>query len=182
VTYTILRPTGNYPARQAEANAAGCQLYLEQHMDASTNPYWSRCLGIAVRQEDYSLAMEYAVTCAERSPFNMDWAAEVRVSGQDGYGNLRRLNCPGILMEPGMISNLAYSRWVQTDDGILTLAGVIVHVVHGGLPHGGVVALSIGHAGKSEEDKGAPAAGGGWEAEISGRVINLAEALLMGDG
>lgn len=191
--YTVLRPTGDYADRQREATEAGALLYLEQHLNASTDPHVCHPMGIyrgdikADTDPDarpLALAQEYAEHVFSSSGFPFRWPPESRAlfSSSRGYGNLSRLgpDVVGILMEPGHVSNPAFAAWVKTPAGILGLARCIVHVVRGAAPHGGVIALSVGHIGKtsSPHDRGAPVHGGGWEGDLAQRIVDLATALL----
>lgn len=183
--YTVLRPTGDYYPRQKWARSRGAQLYLEQHFNSSADPHADGALAIvsaSARLESIALAREYARRAAEVCPHRrvVSWGP-VQVGGS-GSGNVdeHRTGCPSALLEPGFVSNPAFDAWTRTTDGLTALAGVIVHVVRGALPRGGVVALSCGHVGKTSypDDRGARRASGGWEAELAVQVVDLAARLL----
>lgn len=183
--YTVLRPTGDYYGRQEWAAAHGAQIYLEQHFNASVDPSVDGALAIVTARplsESVALARQYATRAAEVCPHGRVLASGPVQIGGHGGGNVedRRTGCPSALLEPGFVSCPAFDAWARTEAGLAALAGIIVHVVRGALPRGGVVALSCGHAGKTShpDDRGAPRAGGGWEAELATQVIDLAAHLL----
>lgn len=183
--YTVLRPVGDYYGRQEWAAAHGAQLYLEQHFNASDNVHADGALAIVTSRplpESIALAREYATRAAEVCPHGRVLASGPVQVGGHGGGNVDHLRtgCPSALLEPGFVSCPAFDAWASTDEGLAALANIIVHVVRGALPRGGVVALSCGHVGKTShpDDRGAPRAGGGWEADLAERVIDLAARLL----
>lgn len=196
MSYTVIRPTGDYADRQREATQAGALLYLEQHLNASSNVVVCRPMGLYLGDagddtdadaRPLALAHEYAqqVFSAAGFPFPQPPQTLALFSGSRGYGNLSRLgpDVVGILMEPGHVSHPAFAAWVKTGAGVEALARVIVHVVRGAAPKGGVIALSVGHAGKtsSPDDRGAPVHGGGWEADICQRIVDLAADMLTAE-
>ena len=183
--YEVIRPTGDYYPRQAWARQKGCALYLEQHFNAATSPAVDGSLAVVgARAESYALGLEYARRAAEVCPHGRLWQGSLPVQvGGRGSGNVDGTwtGCPGALLEPGFVSCPSFDAWAGSEEGLASLAGLIVHVVRGALPRGGVVALSVGHLGRSSHplDRGAPRVGGGWEADLALCVVDLAEHLLL---
>ena len=186
--WEVIRPSGDYRPRQEWARARGARLYLEQHFDAAADPRVDGSLSIVAAGDPESAALgrEYAARAAEVCPHRrvVSWGP-VQVGGR-GAGNVERTRtgCPSALLEPGFVSCPDFDAWAGSDAGLDALAGLIVHVVRGALPGGGVVALSVGHLGRNSRpvDRGAPRVGGGWEADLAAEVVARAARALVDYG
>lgn len=191
-TYTIRRVTGDYRARQREANAWPADLYVEIHGDGSTDPSVCRSSAIVASnasRASLAAADTYAAMMAAANPHHQGGPRVHVAKRQDrGWGNLYYTAMPAILAEIGHVSHPGFIRWLD-GPGVDVCALALVMTILSALPDGGRVALSIGHVGKtsSPRDRGAPAADDGdgdpdddWEAVYAARVGERVVALMEG--
>lgn len=103
--------------------------------------------------------------------------------GGRGDGNLKFLKIPGILVQPLVVSNPSHANWAVSDEGQRRLASILTDSIRLHFPQGGRICFSVGHKYKksSPHDRGASVYGGGTEAGISERVLELAARILEED-
>jgi len=102
--------------------------------------------------------------------------------GYNGRGdfNLRLTAMPAILGEPLFVSDPHQARFARSIEGVEALAGALAASIRENFPEGGLVALSVGHKGKTSSpfDRGADVAGGGTEAGLAEEVLVHAKSEL----
>ena len=181
--YTVIIPTGDYYPRQEVARAAGALLYIEVHGNANEDKTADgACCVLPLDPTPASLALglQLAHVAAERAPHRLLREGGLRLGGK-GWANVDpdRTGCPSALWEPGFVSCLAYDDWCRAR-GLHLLGMGLAATVRGALPRGGVVALSIGHEGRTShpDDRGAPRVGGGWESEHNAEIVRVAAGAL----
>ncbi len=190
--WSVLRVTGDYRDRQAAANAAGAKLYLEQHVNSSAKDYPDYALGVVATnasQTSIAMARWYAARAGTRfdvgGPDDADvgYGNGVRIGG-NGNANLYYTDAPAAILEPWFASNPAQARMMATVAGVEAGAKLLAELVREFLPEGGLVALSVGHIGKTSapRDRGAKIVTGGWEADWSMAVVDLAHSMLEHEG
>lgn len=184
--YEVVWCKGDYPVRQAQANAAKCVCYVEQHFNAKLN-------------DDPDTQKDNPALCivsANASVTSRNWAsfyvkaiaaefgvgmAGVSVGPARGDANLRYTKMPAILLEPLFCSDPQQAALIRSAAGQRRLARVLVDSIRRFFPDGGKVGFSVGHKYKlaSPYDRGAALHGGGiTEAECAEQVLLLAETLL----
>ena len=183
MNYTVIIVTGDYYPRQEAARAAGALLYIEVHGNADEDPTADgACCVLPLDPTPASLALglQLAHVAAERAPHRLLREGGLRLGGK-GWANVDpdRTGCPSALWEPGFVSCLAYDDWCRAR-GLHLLGMGLAATVRGALPRGGVVALSIGHEGRTShpDDRGAPRVGGGWESEHNAEIVRVAAGAL----
>ena len=188
MTYNVHIVTGEYRDRQIEANNRKADLYLEQHINSSISESPDYGLGVVAtnaskRSEEIAAwyAKEAGIRFDVGGPLDHDigYDTGVRVGGR-GNNNLAYTNMPAVILEPWFASNPTQAAKMNTSDGTLAGAQLLVDLVKQFFPEGGIIALSIGHEGKpsAPNDQGAPIVGGGWESEWSFQVVHKASKLL----
>lgn len=194
--------TGDMYPRQKAAKRDGCICYVEQHLNAtgpgkrphpddgptalaawearrikclSTN-YSMAILPVGASLHTRSWASHYVSLCAERQGIR---SGGVYVPGAGGRGNVNvsYFGGPAMLLEPCFISSKEGSEMAKSTIGQGILAGCLVDSVVAAFPEGGIVGLSVGHAGRTKPDPGAPAYGGGWEADLARAILERAAAM-----
>jgi hypothetical protein len=188
--YQVLMVSGDYPDRQAQANAAGCDGYLEHHFNAlaydrpgtSDNPCFAL---VAHNASDKSKAWakDYADRVADDFGWRSNGVVQVGHRARGDY-NLRFTDMPAILVEPLFVSDVEQAAVAQSEDGQERLARHVVDSIKAAFPNGGKFALSIGHKGKdsSPYDTGAPVVDSKLtEADLSEQVITRVARMLVAD-
>lgn len=182
--YRLLYPTGDYYPRQAWAREQGAELYIEVHLNASTDPtaIGSCCvLPASPTPESLALGRELAQAASEVTPDGELREGGLRLGGK-GWANVdpARTGCPSALWEPCFVSHAPTVEWLRRGGGTAQLARRLATTIQRALPAGGVVALSVGHLGRTSypNDHGAPVAGGGWEVDIAAEIVRLAGEIL----
>lgn len=179
MSYTVRFYTGDYGPRQRAANRDGAICYVEQHFNstdsASVNYSLSKVADNAgARSKRWGES--YAAKVAEAFDIS---SSGISIGGR-GNANLNQTEMPAILLEPFFISNSQGSAWAHSPEKQKLLAEILVATIREQFPAGGLVALSIGHKGKtsSPSDRGAEAVSGGFEADFAELVLKNAAALL----
>lgn len=161
-TYTCQVFTGDYSDRQRAANEAGAVCYFEQHLNSTTGSLAS--YGLALVASNYSNT-SWAWGAMYRSIVDGAYARRagmgrvtVANQGDRGYGNLYLTEMPAIIGEAGFVSSPAFVQWLN-EGGVDVCAMAAALSIRAMFPAGGLVALSIGHVGKTSapDDKGATA-------------------------
>jgi hypothetical protein len=163
--YKVTIPTGEYSARQQQANDAKADLYLEQHVNSSVSESPDYGLGVVAEnasQKSRSIAAWYAAEAGKRfdvgGPTDADigYGTGVRVGGR-GNSNLKYTSMPAVLLEPWFASNPRQAEMMNSVEGVGKAAELLLDLVQKWLPDGGHIFLSVGHVGKpsNPSDKGA---------------------------
>lgn len=158
MSYQIHHARGNLTVRQQRANAAHIVCYVEQHLNATTVP------GV-----NYSMVIVDANSCQQSRDWGESYLERVckefgtrnqgvlAYLGRGSY-NVRLVNAPAILVEPGFVSNPEFAARVRTGEGIDALARCLANSIREFFPFDGTIGLSAGHAYRDKPDSGAPVA------------------------
>lgn len=193
--YRVKFYSGDYSERQVAANRDGAAFYGEGHANSSTNHMadYAMCV-VATNASQTSIAIGSEL--AQRWGAALDVGGDrdtdvgygngVRVGGA-GDGNLRHAKMPAVLFEPGFASNPGQAALMESDEGLYAIASNLVDVIRKYIPAGGLIAFSIGHAGKKSApaDRGAVWSGKRFatEAEFAAAYLaRAAEMLEAGEG
>jgi hypothetical protein len=179
--YTPIDVRGNYSARQAEANRLGAVAYIDCHYNAAANQnanYSSVVVADNASQTSKAWGTWFAREVARRFQIPMRQPDGLWIGGYQGRGNgnLVHTKMPATLIEPWFISNPQGAMWAKSPEYQSMLADVIVDSIVQFFPDGGIVCFSLGHKYRDSmpNDRGAPAHGGGTEADLMEPVMNLA--------
>ena len=87
---------------------------------------------------------------------------------------------PAVLLEPLFASNPQQAEIIRSKSGQAVLAQILAESIRRFFPKGGLVAFSVGHKYKTSapNDRGAPLAGGGDEADFAEKVLEKAAQIL----
>ncbi len=189
--YRIRFFTGDYHVRQQHANDWDADLYLEFHFNSaeSERANYSMVLAIDppgfVSESPPPVSVDMAEELARSLSLKVGGGREgpgVKVvrSHDRGYGNLRHLAMPGILLEPCFVSNPEGAETVNSYDGRNDIARAVCRVIRSHFKHNPKIALSVGHIGKASnpDDRGASVLGGGTEAQYAGLVAEQVAVML----
>lgn len=188
--YTVKFYKGDYTPRQLAANKDEAICYIEHHFNSTskkvqTTADYAMCIvGRNASQTSIKWAKLYSKL------IDKEFEEIIRVGGVDGVlvggwngrgdGNVRKTAMPAILVEPMFCNDPDHATVMKTVSGQERLAQCLVDSIKKTFPKGGLVAFSIGHLGKTtnKKDKGAPIHGGGWEGNISEKVLKIAKTML----
>lgn len=184
--YQVRFYDGDYPARQAKANADKCVGYVEQHFNSSnssTADYAVVVVGSNASQTSKNWGRWYSAACAHAFGVRDNGILVGGYSGR-GDGNLRHTNMPAILLEPLFGSTLRHADIIRNEGGQQQLAQILAESIQRFFPNGGLIAFSIGHKGRPSKpkDRGAAILGGGSEADFAEPVLKKAAAILEAIG
>jgi hypothetical protein len=186
MAYKVVRLTGDYEAREAEAKRRGCAMVLHQHLNSVADP-----------KPSYTLVEVAYPTTARELKCARDAAAnyETLLKGGLGYGSGVRVLKDGdrgesiidntleaYISEPLFASNPTQAKWVAKPESQRALARAAVDAIQANYPDGSVIGLSIGHIGKTSNprDRGARVVGTGLtEAAVCTEIIAEMERLLL---
>lgn len=187
--YSVKLYKGDYLARQKQANADCCVAYVEHHFNSSESPtasYAVALTGANASQTSRNWGRWYAQAVAREFGVPVGGEQGIVVGGYDGRGdyNLRFTDMPAILLEPLFASNPQHAATLRSDDGQARLASILCDSIQRFFQKGGLIGFSVGHKYKTSRpnDRGAPVAGGGWEADFAEAVLQKARAQLEGIG
>jgi N-acetylmuramoyl-L-alanine amidase len=191
--YQVKFYDGAYRRRQDGANADKAVVFVAQHLNAADDPSANYTLAIvpADAKADgpaYRLARQYAELCSRTFGAPLYGGDGVKRGGFDGRGDgqLDRCRMPAVLLEPLFVSNPEQAAIVRGGPGRQVLAEILADAIAETFPDGGLVAFSVGHAGKPaphENDRGANvyAADGDEplsEADVAADVLRRAQGVL----
>ena len=160
--YTVTFYSGNYRARQRDANRDGADLYVEHHFNSFFLPGPDYCVAVVAKNAS-SRSIHFATIYTQLihellgCPLRADGPVIIGGFKGRGNGNLKHTKMPAVLLEPLFISNPDSAAFVATIDGREALAGVLVAAICEFLPDGGCIAFSVGHKGRTfrPRDRGA---------------------------
>ena len=185
--YSVRIYKGDYPERQRQANADKCVAYVEHHFNSSESPAASYAVAITganASQTSRNWGRWYAQAVAREFGVPVGGEQGIVVGGYDGRGdyNLRFTDMPAILLEPLFASNPQHAGILRSDEGQTRLATILCDSIQRFFQNGGRIGFSVGHKYKTSRpnDRGAPVAGGGWEADFAEAVLLKAKAQLEG--
>lgn len=179
--YSVQFYRGDYARRQQAANDDGAICYVEHHFNSNGPEACYACVVVARNASARSIAWGNAYTREVARAFGVpDRGVVVGGFGGRGDGNLRRTAMPAILVEPLFVSNPRGAKCAR--ERAPELAAILASSVRSHFSTGGRVAFSVGHRYRpcAPGDRGAPAVGGGWEADLAETVLQLAARLLEG--
>lgn len=181
--YEVIWVKGDYRDRQLMANEAGADLYLEQHLNATTDDttnYPLAVLASNASMRSQEIADAYVKAVEKEFGFGPRRVKMDRPTSDDGHGhwNLYYTRMPAVLLEPLFITS-RQGQYVLAANGVERLADVLVAVIREYLPNGGKVAFSVGHKYKTSnpDDRGA-IANGFIEAEYAEAILARARVKL----
>jgi len=182
--YKINFYKGSYRERQENANQDEVVLYIEQHLNASTNKkanYAIAITGYNASDESKLIGEEYVSNCVkEFNDLNLKVGGKngIVVGGYNGRGNgnVYFTNMPAILIEPLFCSTPEHAEMIRSEKGQSRLAKVLVKTIIDFYPDGGLIGFSVGHKYKnSSNDRGAELIGGGNEADYAEKILIKAQ-------
>ena len=160
--YEVRFYTGDYAARQRQANADGCAAYVERHFNSSPSPaaaYTVVITGANASQTRRNWGRWYAQTVAREFDVPVGGDQGIMVGGYNGRGDfsLRFTEMPAILLEPLFGSNPQHAEWIRTDASQARLARILCDSIQRFFQKGGLIGLSVGHKYKVSQpnDRGA---------------------------
>ena len=191
--YRVKNYTGGYRERQEAANQDGAVCFVALHFNSS--PATANYSLVILPKYASRTARFWAQTLVKSVVGlfgTVAWGPEndgVKIGGFDGRGDsqINLVQCPAILPELLFCSNPEHAAILRAVAGRQALAEALVDSIRTHFPKGGLVAFSVGHAGKPEPhaaDRGAvivPIAGDAsvyYEADAAEDVLNRAAALL----
>jgi hypothetical protein len=150
--------SGDYGDRQAKANKLGAVCYYEQHMNSYTTAaeqYGLVEVASNASAKSKAWAAELAARC-QAVTFLPTRVRQIPYQGRGDY-NIRLTAMPACLGEPGPINHVAFDKWMEVAGNRALLAAAVAESIFAAFPDGGIVALSVGHLGKtsSPHDTGA---------------------------
>lgn len=185
MAHTVVRLTGDYEAREAEARRRGCAMVWHQHLNSVADPKPSYTL---VEVAEPTTARE--LRCARAAAVNYEKLLHggfgdgdgVKVLGDGARGeSIIDNTLEAYISEPLFASNPAQAKWVAKPENQRALANAAVDAIKATYPDGSVIGLSIGHIGKTSNprDRGASVVGTGLtEAAVCTEIIAEMERLL----
>lgn len=184
--YSVKFYTGDYKIRQEKAMEDGALCYVEQHFNATENPDNNYTL-VLVTDNANEMSRLWGQYYVDRisEEFQIEKGKDNGISvikdGDRGYGNMKYLNIPAILLEPFYISNSLGLEWAETEQG--KLAQIIVESIYKFFPDGGLIAFSVGHKYKTSrpDDCGAMPFEGIKEIDFNEKVMEKAARMLDPD-
>ena len=183
--YEVIWYKGDYPARQAKANADRAAVYIEHHFNSTDNPnasYTCVIVGSNASRTSKEIGQSYAKKVSQVFGCKVGGVNGLLIGGYNGRGdgNIKRTNMPAVLLEPLFGSNPDQAEIIRSESGRQTLAEILVATIRHFFPNGGKIGFSIGHKYKpsNPNDRGAPILGGGTEADYAEDVLKRAEVLL----
>lgn len=153
MTYRIHQAHGGIVERQQRANKMGAQCFVDQHLNAASDPNIN--YGFVIVANNASAKTEaWAHTYLELLESELGLRTTGVMRGVRGSGNVRHCRCPSMLLEPGFVSNPEFADMIRTGEGIDGLALVLVKSIreHFPDPAAGPIALSAGHAHRDGDD------------------------------
>lgn len=188
--YRVQFVTGDYSARQAEANRIGAALYIEGHANSSANiaaDYAMCVVSTNASKTSKHLAAWLALAWGTALDVGGDRDSDIgygngyRVGGA-GDSNLRYTDMPAVLCEPCFASNRTQALACESPNGLELVASILVEGIRDMLPSGSLIAFSIGHLGKTSApyDRGARWRGKrfGTEADFASAYLHCASEML----
>jgi hypothetical protein len=183
--YQIRFYKGDYPARQKQANRDKCIAYVEQHFNSApttSSNYTVVITAYNASESSKNWGRWYARQVARDFDVPLGGNDGILVGGYNGrgHGNLKDTNMPAILLEPLFASNSQQAKWIRSQEGQDKLAQILTKSIVEFFPNGGLIGFSVGHKYKTtrSSDRGAPVAGGGWEADYAEIVLEKTRYLL----
>lgn len=185
MAYKVVRLTGDYEAREAEARRRGCAMVWHQHLNSVGDPRPSYALveiAEPTTQRELRCARDAAANYAKLLGGGLGAGDGVKVlkDGERGE-NIIDNTLEAYISEPLFASNPAQARWVAVPANQRALARAAVDAIKANYPDGSTIGLSIGHIGKtsSPRDRGAVVVGTGLtEAAVCTGIIAEMERLL----
>ncbi len=179
---------GDYFKRQQAANADGAVAYVEHHFNSSESPeadYAVVVVGSNASNTSRNWGRWYAKAIAQQFGGRVGGDQGILVGGWNGRGdgNVKFTKMPAVLLEPLFASNPRQADIIRSESGQAGLARILVESIKRFFPDGGLIAFSVGHKYKTShpDDRGAPLAGGGTEADCAEKVLQKAAGLLDGE-
>jgi len=186
MAYTVVRLTGDYTAREAEARRRGCAMVWHQHLNSVADPRPSYTLievAYPTTARELKCAHDAAVNYARRLGGGYGDGDGVKILKDGARGeSIVDGNTEAFISEPLFASNPAQARWVAQPANQHALAKDAVDAIKANYPDGSVIGLSIGHIGKTSNprDRGATVVGTGLtEAAVCTEIIAEMERLLV---
>lgn len=182
--YQVKFYEGEYKTRQRAANADHAVAYVEHHFNAgsATANYAVVIVGSNASPKSKDWGRSYALSVSHKFDTKLGGDKGILVGGYQGRGNSNVVltNMPAVLLEPLFASNPKHAEIIRSEQGQTSLAMILVDTIIHFFPHGGLVAFSVGHAGKpsAPKDRGAAVVGGGAEADYAEKILKKAELLL----
>lgn len=182
--YKVKFYKGDYLERQLAANKDKAVAYVEHHFNSAgpTASYALVVVGSNASQTSMNWGRWYAKAVAEQFNTQVYRPDGVAKGGLDGRGdyNVKHTAMPAVLLEPLFVSNPQQADIVRSASGQAALARILAESIRRFFPQGGLIAFSVGHKYKKSRpnDRGAPLAGGGMEADYAEKVLEQAAALL----
>jgi len=184
-TYQVKFYQGDYLARQQAANADQAVAYVEHHFNSSSSEqarYAVVVVGSNASNTSRNWGRWYAKAIAEQFGNPVGGEGGLLVGGWNGRGdgNVKYTRMPALLLEPLFASNPQQAEIIRSASGQEALARVLAESIRRFFPDGGLIAFSVGHKYKasSPNDRGAPLAGGGNEADCAEQVLQRAARML----
>ena len=185
MAYTVVRLTGDYTAREAEARRRGCAMVWHQHLNSVADPRPSYTLvevAYPTTARELKCARDAAVNYARRLGGGYGDGDGVKILKDGARGeSIVDGNVEAFISEPLFASNPTQAKWVAQSANQRALAKDAVDAIKANYPDGSVIGLSIGHIGKTSNpsDRGAIVVGTGLtEAAVCTEIIAEMERLL----
>ncbi len=185
MSYTVKFYKGDYRARQQAANADDAIAYVEHHFNSSGSSqanYAVVVVGSNASQTSRNWGRWYAKAIADQFGIGIGGDQGILVGGWSGRGdgNVKHTEMPAVLLEPLFASNPQQAEIIRSKSGQAVLAQILAESIRRFFPKGGLVAFSVGHKYKTSapNDRGAPLAGGGDEADFAEKVLEKAAQIL----
>lgn len=184
-TYQVKFYRGDYLERQQAANADQAVAYVEHHFNSSGSEqagYAVVVVGSNASNTSRNWGRWYAKAISEQfgNPVGGDGGLLVGGWNGRGDGNVKYTRMPALLLEPLFASNPQQAEIIRGASGQEALARVLAESIRRFFPDGGLIAFSVGHKYKTSapNDRGAPLAGGGTEADCAEQVLERAATML----
>lgn len=155
--YSVIQFRGPVQYRQDQANEHKVACYFEAHLNSMGNmPVADAVFAIAAYEFATPWGLDFTRRCAKLLGIRNDG---VKV-GIKGCGLVSRVRWPrpGLVLEPGFISNPAFAERLVNGGGIALIGQAIAESIIQCWPDGCTVGCSIGHRYRGTGDMGALAA------------------------
>ena len=154
--YQVIQFRGPVAYRQDQANERGVKCYCEAHLNAMG--------GKVVKDAVFAIAAyKHSVPWGKLFSAKVAAALGIRddhvLVGAKGHGLVSRIRwpAPGLVLEPGFISNAAFADRLVNGGGIELLGRALAESIMDMWPAGGLIGYSVGHRYRGTGDMGSTA-------------------------
>lgn len=142
--------------RKTLVNVQGALVHFACHFNSAINKKANYAFCILNQNEHRALSNDIAMSFLNKLHKETGITIKPCVVGGPGSGNISRIWCPSILIEPGFISNREWYSFLRANDnsGLKLIGRLLAYTVEEFFPNGGLISFSNDHKNRPKYDPG----------------------------